>query len=156
MHGTDRNTMHGTDRSRVRGTGHAWPQGCVTPCSARTEPAGPACRREPWHRHRLAAHRGSCFPPPAESCTGFTLRSAEAVCIRSAFIYHLGAPKQGEGGGTGGEDETRDCTFPSSFELYFPYFLKFFSPKRSALLSELDVTIIFPDSSVIVFVESLV
>lgn len=91
-----------------------------------------------------------------QSRGGFTLRSAETVCIRSALIYHLGVPKQGEGGGTDGEDETQDCTFPSSFELFPLFFLKFSSPERSALLSELEVTTIFPDIGVIVFDESLV
>lgn len=83
----------------------------------------------------------------------------ETVCIQSAFIYHLGVPKQGEGGGMNREDETWDCTFPFSFELlplFLFFFLHFFSPQRSAALSELEVTISFPDISVIVFDESLV
>lgn len=77
--------------------------------------------------------------------------AVETVCIQSAFIYHLGVPKQGEGGGMNREDETWDCTFPFSFEL-LPLFLIFFT----AALSELEVTISFPDISVIVFDESLV
>lgn len=162
MHGVDRNTACGVDRSRVHGTGHPWPQGHVTPGSARTEPLFPHTAGSPGSvTSRLptadpAAHRGSSPPPPAGSRRRFTLHSADPVCIRSAFIYHLGVPRQGEDGRTDGEDETRDCTFPSSFELFPLFFLIFFSPQRSALLSELEVTIVFPAISVIVFDESLV
>lgn len=61
----------------------------------------------------------------------------ETVCIQSAFIYHLGVPKQGEGGGMNREDETWDCTFPFSFELlplFLIFFTFFFSPKVSCLV----------------------
>lgn len=104
--------------------GHAWPRGRVTPCSARTEVPHAAG----------SAGIGAGQPPTADPAShrrqrahgGFTLGRAETVCVWSAFIYHLGVPKQGEGGGTDGEDETRDCTFPSSFKLFLSSFFFFF------------------------------
>lgn len=75
--------------------------------------------------------------------------------------YFKTARFEGFGGDEGsrmdGEDETQDCTFPPSFELFPWGFLNyFFPPERSALLSELEVTSTVPDMSVIVFDESLV
>ena len=95
-------------------------------------------------RRRARADTGCVAPvtpgpgdvSPRAQPRGIHAAAVMPVCIQAAFVCHLGVPKQGEGGGTGGEDETRDCAFPFSFELFpfFFFFLFFFSQKVSSLV----------------------